>query len=183
MDDETSSQPAARFFIALPVPESTHADLSAVLDGYKKIIGYRVPPERWHVTLAWLGEQALPEMLVGALCEPLTQVFVPTVTFTHMGRGRQAGQLWAYVHPTTFLTTLRQRLHERVQAQTIALPPSETFIPHVHVGNFQSGLDRNFVADSPLTLRFQVKAAQLIKSIPVSGEHRYSIEGLLPLTA
>jgi 2'-5' RNA ligase len=185
MDDETTSE-GARFFIALPIPENTHPVLASAIAEYKKLIGFHVPPPRWHITLVWLGEVNLKASGVHILCKEMPQVFVPTVTFTHIGRGRKADQLWAYVHPTSFLANLRQRLHKRLLMQNIHLRQSETervFTPHVHVANFQQETTRFFVADLPLTLRFQVKEAQLVKSIPVSGEHRYSIEGLLPFTA
>ena len=97
-----------RAFVALPVPEALHPPLEVVQAALG--VGRLMPPENWHVTLAFLDDQPTErlEEMHGAL-EQITQ---PGLDLEIRGLGvfgsRKPRLLYAAVTPSEALTTLRR---------------------------------------------------------------------------
>lgn len=79
-----------RLFVSLPLPLSVRTDLAAALAGVRT-----TDPARWHVTIAFLGEQPDPDRLVS----PLAQVAAGCRPFSlHLrGEGGFGDVRWAGV--------------------------------------------------------------------------------------
>jgi 2'-5' RNA ligase len=90
-----------RLFVALPVPAAQRSEVESAVAGLRAGVGDRrglrwPPPERWHVTLAFLGP--VDESRVPDLLDRLTRAArrEPPVTARVEGAGRFDGRvLWA----------------------------------------------------------------------------------------
>lgn len=174
----------ARLFLALPVPAATQAKLAQVATEHYAKHMKLVPPDRWHLTLFFLGEIKNHGQFIGRLKQPLPQSFVPTVSITHIGRGEKRDQLWAYVQPTAGLLALREAVRERLVKIHFPLPADRrTFLPHVRLGTFFPAVRGIGLADTACATAFAVREAHLYKSTLTHEGSTYTIEATIPFSA
>jgi len=124
-----------RAFLAIPVPEAAVPALAAVQGALE--VGRPVPPENWHLTLAFLGDQPTEALkrLDATLGELAAPAFAMRVRGIDILKPRAPRLLFAGVERTEALTHLRKRVRAAVRAAGIELP-RERFRPHVTLARF-----------------------------------------------
>lgn len=173
----------ARLFLATAVPPNVRTTLLTATNQYSNFVERIIPPENWHVTLVWLGDEVLNHsQYLSRLSKPLSQAYAPAVTLTHVGRGLQRGQLWAYAHVTPMLTQLRASLLHRLQSMRFPVPPQQEYIPHIHVANLFD-MSKGFgLADHATPLTFPIREIYLYKSTLSPQGSQYQVESTISLT-
>ena len=164
----------ARLFLGLPVPLLMRTKLAeAARQHFGTYFGALLPEENWHLTLFFFGDVKNHAQYLGRLQQPLPQAFVPTISLTHLGRGAQRHQLWAYVNPTPALLSLRENLSERLRKIHFPLPiDSKKFIPHIHLANFYPTVSGLGLADVSLPAVYATQEAHLYQSTSTpQGSH------------
>jgi 2'-5' RNA ligase len=172
-------------FIAIPVPSQIVPAISLAFEEYPQHIEKILPTEKWHLTLLWLGDVENPKQYYSRLTKPMPQSFVPTVRYTHVGRGAQRQQLWAYAEPSPSLLSMREALVARLRTMRFPFPEKpqyEKFIPHTRVANLYSMSGGVGLADFPLTTTFVPKEIHIIRSELTPTGSEYFIENRIPLT-
>jgi len=146
-------------FIGIAIPSRIQEQLTDGLNHYAELCGEQTLPENRHVTLLWLGPDPQPHDALPALTLPLAHSFTLTVAITHVGRGKNASQLWAYAAPTPALEIVRKLLIERVKENGLALPEDthSDFTPHINLADLKSDSTQNILADYPVTAAFSVR--------------------------
>lgn len=156
-------------FLALTVPDTIVATLTPLYSHYGSVVQERTPAAKLHVTLIWLGSAEVPGHLIKKLTEPLPQSFVPTVRLTHVGRGRQRQQLWAFGEATGPLMAIREQLLQRLTDMGWPLPKQERrhpFTPHITVASLYDQVSHIGVADHSFITSYAVREVVLYKSTP-----------------
>ena len=121
-----------RLFVALNLPEACHAELARLGTNLPGVRWH--PPEKLHLTLAFLGDAVSPE-IQARLRETLARVSVPPFFLPLAGAGffgsTRPRALWVGVgrgHPHLFA------LHKAVNDAVLAAgghPDLKPFVPHV----------------------------------------------------
>lgn len=175
----------ARLFLGLPVPASAREKIKAIAGPpYKQYFENFVPDENWHLTLFFFGEVKNPSQYFGYLKLPLPQAFTPTVSLTHIGRGKQRDQLWAFAQPTTSLLALRQALGARLQKVHFPRAVNRNiFVPHIRLANFFPIVSGMGLADTAAGVAYAVQEAYLYKSEPTPQGSKYTILAAIKLAA
>lgn len=128
-----------RSFIAIPVPEEQADPLLDVQHALE--VGRLVPPENWHVTLAFLGNQT--EDVLEHLHDRLSELEAPGFDMRIAGvdifGGRKPSLLYAGVDSSEPLSHLRKKVRQVVRNAGIDLP-RERFRPHVTLARFRKRL-------------------------------------------
>lgn len=176
-----------RVFIALSVPEQVKVTVSDKLRAIGSAIDQVIPPENWHLTIAWLGETTTIEQHVQRLSVNLPQTFLPTVRLTHLGRGRVKNQLWAYAENSMVLQNIHNEIVARVVALGLPLPDAtreRPFIPHIRVADLVVPSIREVgVPDYPLTTSFSFFSLSVYLSRHnLTGGSQYKTIAQIPLT-
>jgi 2'-5' RNA ligase len=165
-------------FIALPIPPAATAYIRKTLTSQSLPVRSLVPAQRWHITLAFLGEVILADTQYAGLLQDLPQTFAPTITLTHLGRGAARGQLWMYVRPGPALLQVKQSLAMRLQALGIPVHEHPVFVPHIHVADVVENAD---VTDQAVQLTFAAPSLTLFRSAEAGGKIDYIPEGTIAL--
>lgn len=170
-------------FLGIPIPSNVVTQLTRGMQQYPQYIERAVPPERWHLTVVFLGEVENPRQYYSRLFKTLPQVFVPTVALMHLGRGLTRSQLWAFAHPSTGLLSLRQQLLERLKKMRVPLPQrgEREFTPHIHVADLFAMSRGIGIADHPLSVSFAIPAVHIYRSTLDANGPTYTIEGTIEL--
>ena len=174
-----------RLFIALPITKPVEQALGLALVRLESAVAATVPPERWHLTLAFLGEVA-DAQLVSQMLDHLSLPFLPAVTITHVGRGEQPQQVWAYAAATYPLLALQRMLVERLQQSGLPFPEADftrPFIPHIRLGNLADSAKQTMLPDEAVQVTFVPKEAKLYVSVGAGENLHYEVQGSMPLTA
>lgn len=175
----------ASVFLGLPVPAAAREKLKVMAGSpYQQYFEKFVPDENWHLTLFFFGEVKNPEQYLGYLKRPLPQAFTPTIAITHIGRGKQRDQLWAFAQPTTSLLTLRQALGMRLQK--VHFPRAverNQFMPHIRLANFFPIVSGLGLADTTAPVAYAVQEAYLYKSEPTPTGSKYVPLAAIKLTS
>ena len=128
-----------RSFIAIPVPEEQADPLLDVQHALE--VGRPVPPENWHVTLAFLGNQT--EDVLEHLHDRLSELEAPEFDMRIAGvdifGGRKPSLLYAGVDSSEPLSHLRKKVRQVVRNAGIDLPRGR-FRPHVTLARFRKRL-------------------------------------------
>ena len=173
-----------RLFIAAEIPEEINGLLSEKLRQYAPYIRRAMKMENWHLTFLFVGMINNFPNYAGALTQDLPQAFLPTITLTHVGRGYQAGQLWAFAKPTALLHAIKQALWERVAGQLPELSllnEHDDFVPHIKLAELRDRSVSKFVADCPLLATWPIKQLFLYSSTVYLGEQKYEVFGTIKL--
>lgn len=140
---------AVRAFVAIPVPEAAVPGLADVQGALE--VGRLVPPENWHLTLAFLGDvsgemlEHLDEALRGLAIAP----FDMHVRGIDLFGGRRPVLIHAAVERSEPLIRLRDKVRAAVRGAGMDLP-RERFRPHVTLARFparMSALETRRIAD------------------------------------
>lgn len=171
----------ARMFIGLPVPEQARTSLTEVARGrYGEYFEHLVPEENWHMTLFWFGNVRNPSQYMGRLEQPMARAFVPTVTLTHIGRGENRDQLWAYGLPTKGLVDLRAAIKMRLNKIRFPQPvDKKQFAPHIRLANMYPTIRSLGMADTPVRETYAIREAYLYSSEIRHGGSKYTIEATI----
>ncbi|WP_333829615.1 RNA 2',3'-cyclic phosphodiesterase [Pararhodobacter sp.] len=124
-----------RAFIAIPIPETIRSQL--VVSQYLLPIARPLPPENFHLTLAFLG--SAPENQLEELHFALEQITAPALELQIDGLGVFGGNKPRSVHATFRPDPALNRLQARIaRAADMTGFARETrrFTPHVTLGRF-----------------------------------------------
>lgn len=127
-----------RAFVAIAVPEPLAGTLAAAQAGLD--VGNPVPPENFHLSLAFLGEHPAPvlEDVAGAL----SMIAAPAFDVVVHGLGTFGSApriLFAEVTPSPPLSDLRKRVRRAASDGGVALP-RERYHPHVTLARLGRGV-------------------------------------------
>jgi 2'-5' RNA ligase len=135
-----------RAFVGLPVPP----DVAIMLHGAQAGLpsGRPVPPENFHVTLAFLGEQPGPvlEDVHFELDTIRAPAFEVAIRGTGLFGGAKPTALYAAVAPSPGLSHLRDKVLQAARGAGLGLP-YERFVPHVTLARFGQGLKGDAAAE------------------------------------
>lgn len=159
----------ARLFLALWLPDALRVAVSDQMARWQWPPGARLqPPERWHITLHFIGNVPLDGVAPAAealavACEPFELTL-------------QRPQLWpggiAVVRPREVpaaLTALHQRLAEALRA--LALPvEARAFRPHLTLA--RRAEDAVLPAEAAPLPRWRVDGYRLVRSLPAGGGYQ-----------
>jgi RNA 2',3'-cyclic 3'-phosphodiesterase len=120
-----------RLFSALWPPEPAVAHLAAALRRVELPAAVRrIPPEKWHLTLCFYGNDADPTERAAHLDEQVSRLRAPTVRLA--GAGTFAGVLWVGLLPVT------ARDREALRALAAAAGSAgRRFQPHITVARWR----------------------------------------------
>ncbi|MEM7236507.1 MAG: RNA 2',3'-cyclic phosphodiesterase [Pseudomonadota bacterium] len=124
-----------RAFVALTLPPALHETLEGLQSGLA--IGRVVPPENFHLTLAFLGTH--PRPVLEDLHLVLEQISLPAFDISIAGLGVFGGRspraLYADIAASPELSLLRSRIHAAAREAGIQ-PDSRKFLPHITLARF-----------------------------------------------
>lgn len=126
-----------RAFLALPLPETIRSAL--VVQQFLLPIPERLPPESFHITLAFLDTQ--PEPVLEDLHLALAGLRIADFPLSlhgigHFGRDRPRS-VHAIVTPSPPLFALQQKVENIARRAGIAIP-AQKFVPHVTLARFRT---------------------------------------------
>ena len=131
--------PMIRAFVGLPLGETATEALLAQQAGLPA--GRPVPPENFHVTLAFLGEH--PRPMIEDVHYALDSVEAPAFAYGFAGLDFLGGDRPRVVHaairPEPALKHLRDRVLEAARSTGLNLP-RERFVPHVTLARLSHAL-------------------------------------------
>ena len=127
-----------RVFVGISVPEPLAGTLAAAQVGLD--VGNPVPPENFHVTLAFLGEHPVP--VVEDVAAALSMIALPGFEIKVQGLGTFGPApriLFAEVLPSEPLSSLRKRVRRAASEGGVDLP-RERYHPHVTLARMGRGV-------------------------------------------
>lgn len=177
-----------RLFVALPVPADVRRVLSDLRDPSFSDVRW-IPPERYHVTLCFLGASSPDD--ASRYAEALRTMSAPPARCATYGLDVLPGRrrprvLIAGLDRTPSLMRVHAAVNDALEPVG-ASPDDRPFRPHVTLGRVQSSVDpaalhRTLRAheefDAPT---FTVSAVHLYESIPIDGGVRYESRASVPL--
>lgn len=177
-------------FIALGIPKSVDTVLTTALEAYKGKLATKVPKEKWHMTLLFLGDMSLPPEAIQKIREPLHSAYLPAITVLSLGtalpagRKEGGGQLWAHIHATLALIQIRKLIIDRLTQCGIPIPYEELtreYIPHITLGNTATDNEHIGITDTPAKTTFAVQEALVLRSISEQATTSYERIATIPL--
>lgn len=179
-----------RLFSALYPPRDVLDHLADRLAGIAEAAAdlRRSPPERWHITLGFYGEDDLDTRRdwLRPRCSGLT---APRLRLA--GAGTFAGVLWAGVRPDTPADAAAL-----TELAVAAGADPQTYVPHLSLARWQNRHEPKPTGRTPVDVRgltalltdytgpwFVPTEARLLRSESVPLGHRYHVEDRLALIA
>lgn len=128
-----------RAFVGISLPDRIAAALQAQQAGLP--IGRAVPPENFHITLAFLGENPMPviEDIHYALVEVDVSAFELTLDGVGLFGGDRPRSVHASVRSQPGLTHLRTRVLDAARGAGLSFP-RERFRPHVTLARLPASM-------------------------------------------
>lgn len=124
-----------RAFVAIPIPVDLTRMLSGIQAGLE--FGRIVPPENFHITLAYLGEH--PEPVIEDVHTLLATITPEPLELTIQGLGVFGGEkpraLFAEIVPNKPLSTLRKKVRQAAREAGIDLGHT-AYHPHITLARF-----------------------------------------------
>jgi 2'-5' RNA ligase len=183
---KTKTKTTTNLFIAIPIPKSARTQMKKSLKSYSKFVADTLPEKNWHLTFLSLGEVKHYQRYLRRMAEDLPRMFLPTISFTHVGRGHDRDQLWAYAQRANVLDELHSTIRERLVK--IRVPASKTlikkkieFIPHVKLANMLDITRGMGLADRRINVTFMIKQIVIYKSESDSDNTEFSAVGIINL--
>jgi len=168
-----------RLFVALELPEEVRARLWAWSGGLDEIAWRRVPPERLHVTLAFLGER--PSSDVAAIAAVLEgcaagagPVALRCAGVVALPRRRPRVVAAELEDAGGALESLQRAVGEGLVAAGVYEPERRPFLAHVTVGRSRRHGGGGPEALGDPACAFEAPAVTLFSSRPDGGGPRYS---------
>ncbi len=128
-----------RAFAAIALPGPVTSALTAAQAGLPA--GRPVPPENFHLTVAFLGEH--PEPVIEDVHLALDGIRAPgfelSLSGTGLFGGRRSRVLYAGVRPEPALDRLRKKVVQAARGAGLRLPRGR-YTPHVTLARFNAGL-------------------------------------------
>lgn len=175
-----------RLFIGFAIPERVKAACQEAIRPYQKHLKGVISPQRWHITLLFLGECTEVAALQAVLIKPIPQAYLPTITLTHIGKGLAEGQLWVSALPTVALQQLEKTVRARLVETGLKIPglmQSQDFAPHIHVADLEPNVP-SLIVDKPLQVTFVPRELHLFRSEILAEDARvYTSQARIPLLA
>lgn len=174
-----------RLFFGIEIPQPVKQAIETSLRAFPQALHQMVSPDRWHITLFFLGECPDIRGYTSRLKKPIPQAFLPTVHVTHLGRGLAPNQVWAYVAPSPILDEIRAGLLERLKKMRLPSPllrASQSFVPHIHVADLPADKNSSLASDSLIKAVFPLKEITLFESKKTEAGLMYMKELGIPLT-
>jgi 2'-5' RNA ligase len=179
MKDKTIRvQDSARIFIGFEVPANIRDQVREKLRGYSRFTKKLVPEENWHVTVLFVGEVAGYKQRLSPLGEGMPQAYLPILSLTHIGRGLQEHQLWAFAKNTELLNGLQRQLMERLDSLKITLNEkgnNSRYVPHIKLAELRDGPANNLLADVSISAVWRVEKLNIYRSDLSPGGVSYSV--------
>lgn len=173
---------STRIFIGAPIPRTVAQNIKNNLQSYTEFTKKMIPEDNWHITFLFIGGVTNEHELTETVEKTMPQSFLPTISLTHIGRGLQKQQLWAYAKPTPLLTNIRKELTASVNTLTNISPRHNDFIPHIKLANLRPSPYNKLLADKPLSAVWQIKELYIYRSeLSAVGAH-YTIIETIKLT-
>ena len=164
-----------RLFIALPVTRRCREQIWGLSQRLQKRdpLAQWERPEKFHLTLAFLGEQPDEKAACQALSRVEGREFA--LTFSHLGRfpGEKGDVIFLRPQPSHPLMEIQKRLAQQLEQEGIFLE-KRPFSPHITLlrrGKKETAWER--LPLSPLVL--PVRTISLMESIPSPGGTSYRI--------
>lgn len=152
----------ATIFAAITIPNQAQLALQHQLKRFRAHADHLVPARRWHLTLAYVGK--ITTQPVAKFAKDISLPFVPTVSITHIGLGKQKDQLWAYIHTTPLMQELRHCVIEHLA--TIGLTTryiGRAYVPHIRIAGIKADAGAS-IADAAVPITFPVREVILFRS-------------------
>lgn len=181
MEPETTKL-STRIFIGASIPSQVAQYLKNNLEGYTKFTKKMIPEENWHITFLFIGPVEDEQKLTKTVDKTMSQAFLPTISLTHIGRGLQKQQLWAYAKPTSLLTNIRKELTASVNTLTNISSRHNDFVPHIKLANLRPSPYDKLLADKPLSAVWQIKELCVYRSELSAVGANYTIIEKIKLT-
>ncbi len=157
----------SRIFLGIKIPDQTIKLLESRLDVMRGV-GKRVPVDRQHVTFCLVGQVPGIEKYLEELSKPLEQSFTSIVTLTHLGRGMNEDQIWAYVKKTRGLIDIKEELDKRVDKLQIGdsklMNRDGDFIPHINLAGVDEKKMPMISIDIPVNTTWRVNEVHIFAS-------------------
>jgi RNA 2',3'-cyclic 3'-phosphodiesterase len=126
-----------RTFLALPVPDNVRAHLS--VQQFLLPLPNTVPPESFHITLAYLGE--VPDAVLEGVHDNLLGLRFGTFDLHLHGLGHfghaKPHTVYASVMPSDPLMRLQAKVATMARAAGAVIPAAR-YVPHVTLGRFRT---------------------------------------------
>jgi 2'-5' RNA ligase len=126
-----------RAFLALPLPDDVRSALA--VQQFLLPVPDRLPPETFHITLAFLDEQ--PEPVLEEVHNALSALRIADFPVSlsgigHFGRDRPRS-VHAIVVPSPPLMALQEKVEQVARRAGIAVP-AQKYVPHVTLARFRT---------------------------------------------
>lgn len=180
----TRVRESVRMFIGLEVPEDVRTRIREHLKDYTRHTKKLVPEENWHITILFVGEVLEYKRYLEPLEEAMPQAFLPTLSLTHIGKGLQPHQLWAFAKNTTLLGELQKQLIDRLGSLPIDRESNvnSNFTPHIKLGDLRTGPTNDLLADLPMLAAWRVEKLNIYHSDLSHRGANYSVMGHINLS-
>ncbi|MFN8020763.1 MAG: RNA 2',3'-cyclic phosphodiesterase [Acidimicrobiales bacterium] len=145
----------ARLFVAVWPPDDVVAELTALPRKDRRGVRF-VDPDRWHITLRFLGE-ADPEAVLDAL-----DGLVPAPATVHLGPGVDVLAERALVVPVTGLDEAARDVTDRTKH--LGEPPRKRFVGHLTLARIKPYADLPSAIGARVDERFELDEVALVQS-------------------
>jgi len=176
-------QELTKMFIGIEIPDDVREQIRIQLEGYTKYTKKLVEEENWHVKMLSIGEIEGHDQFIESLSAEMPQSFLSTLSLTHIGKGPQRQQLWAFVNPTPLLDTLQKQLIGRLDSLNIKPTQDTNFIPHIKLADLRVGSSNNLLADIPMPAIWPIKKLSIYRSDLSHRQESYTVMGHINLSA
>ena len=170
--------PTRRLFFALwPDPAVRRTLRRATRNAVRSCGGRPVPPDNYHITLAFLGNVAadlFPEIVAGAATVPVPAI---TLTLDRLGYWPRPRVLWLGPRRCPqILTVLADNLWTRMES--IGLPRERrVYQPHLTLCRKVRAAP---AVEAPAPVRWPIASFALVESVTTAGGARYAVVEQFP---
>lgn len=176
---------ASRICIGINLPEKAREVVSRMLIHFKDSIEEITPENSWQLEIISIPFQEIAIEQLELLKAPLPLPFFLTVPLTHIGRGLESEQLWAYATATYPLKQLHAMVWQRAQSTGVRLAKEDLplFTPHIELASLKSNVT-TMLADEIVAVTFNAQQLAISEKKQATNQAtEYLPLGAVPLTA